>query len=162
MAEKRVDFGYNAVHQTTTIARYNDTAGGAANEVATGNYRFDALHRLTGLAYQRGGNNLFTPYARTYDSLSSLGHWDLGFAHSSDPRVQAVATGPLFTGGGRITQLTSADGTSDYSYDATSQLTVVTPSYQTDESYSFDANGNRTNTGYRHEQSTDQRSDVQL
>ena len=148
VAEKRVDFGYNAVNQTTTIARYNDTAGGAANEVATGNYTFDTLHRLTGLAYQRGGNNLFTPYAWTYDSLSSPGHWSLGFGHSADPRVQAVATSPLFTGGGRVTQFTSADGTSDYSYDATSQLTVATHSYQTDEAYSFDANGNRTNTGY--------------
>ena len=72
VAEKRVDFGYNAVNQTTTIARYNDAAGDSANEVATGNYTFDALHRLTGLDYEKGGTDLFTPYAWTYDSLSSV------------------------------------------------------------------------------------------
>ena len=33
-------------------------------------------------------------------------------------------------------------------YDGASQLTAATHSYETNESYSFDATGNRTNTGY--------------
>ena len=48
----------------------------------------------------------------------------------------------------RITSFTSPDGTSTYSYDSNDQVTVVDHSYQTDESYTYNANGNRTNTGY--------------
>ncbi|MBL8815478.1 MAG: RHS repeat protein, partial [Planctomyces sp.] len=48
----------------------------------------------------------------------------------------------------RITNFTSPDGTSAFTYDANDQVTVVDHSYQTDESYTYGANGNRTNTGY--------------
>ena len=48
----------------------------------------------------------------------------------------------------RITQFVSPDGTSNYSYDATSQLTDADHDYQTDEAYEYDENGNRTMTGY--------------
>jgi RHS repeat-associated protein len=43
----------------------------------------------------------------------------------------------------------SADGTVDYAYDATNQLTGADHSSQTDEAYQYDANGNRTNVGYQ-------------
>ena len=118
MAEKRVDFALNSGGQFTSIARFNSTAGGGANEVATSNYAYDTQARLTGLDYQKGGTNLFAPYAWTYDSLS------------------------------RVTQSSSQDGTSDFTYDATDQLTAAVHSFQTDEAFSYDANGNRTNTGY--------------
>ena len=49
----------------------------------------------------------------------------------------------------RIRQMTSPDGTTTYTYDDTDQLTVADHSYQTDEAYSYDLNGNRTNTGYQ-------------
>jgi RHS repeat-associated protein len=48
----------------------------------------------------------------------------------------------------RITGMSNNDGTAAYSYDATDQLTGVDYSYQPDESFSYDANGNRTNPGY--------------
>ena len=118
VAEKRVDFAYNLANQYTTIARYNDTDGGSSNEVAASTYSYDTLGRITGLEYERGGTDLFTPYSWTYDSTN------------------------------RITQFVSADGTSDYSHDKTSQLTAADHNYQTDESYAYDANGNRTMTGY--------------
>lgn len=54
-----------------------------------------------------------------------------------------------YDAGGRLTQATSVDGTSTYSYDATGQLTAATHSFQTDETYTYDANGNRTLTGYQ-------------
>ena len=44
--------------------------------------------------------------------------------------------------------MTTPDGTAAYSYDDTDQLTGADYDYQTDESYTYDANGNRTNTGY--------------
>ncbi|MBI2480562.1 MAG: cadherin-like domain-containing protein [Planctomycetia bacterium] len=118
VAEKRVDFAYNAIGHFTTIARFNDLDGTSGDEVATSTYSYDTLGRLTGLAYKNGGTNLFTPYEWSYDNLR------------------------------RITQFVSADGTSDYSYDKTSQLTGADHNYQTDEAYTYDANGNRTMTGY--------------
>ena len=49
----------------------------------------------------------------------------------------------------RITQATSPDGTSTYTYDNTDQrLQTRSNSVLPDEAYSDDANGNRTNTGY--------------
>ena len=48
-----------------------------------------------------------------------------------------------------ITQATSPDGTSTYTYDNTDQrLQTRSNSVLPDEAYSDDANGNRTNTGY--------------
>ncbi len=49
---------------------------------------------------------------------------------------------------GRLTSFTSVDGVDQYSYDDNGQLTGVDSNYQTDETYTYDANGNRTNTGY--------------
>jgi RHS repeat-associated protein len=118
VAEKRIDFAYNAIGQFTSIARYKDTTGGSTHEVATSTYSYDLLNRLTGLVYKEGSTNLFAPYAWSFDNLS------------------------------RITQQVSEDGTSDYAYDSTSQLTTADHDYQADEAYSYDANGNRTMTGY--------------
>jgi RHS repeat-associated protein len=49
----------------------------------------------------------------------------------------------------RITQIDDVDGSTDYTYDKTNQLTAADASYRSDESYSYDDNGNRTNTGYQ-------------
>jgi YD repeat-containing protein len=48
----------------------------------------------------------------------------------------------------RITGVTGTDGSSSFTYDNTDQLTGVDYSFQTDESYTYDDNGNRTNAGY--------------
>ena len=149
VSEKRVDLVYNALGQYTSIARYKDTDGGTANEVATAGYSYDTLGRLTGLAYTKGGSNLFTPYSWTYDSLSSSGMSFDGSATVGDPRVAATAAAAVFDAMGRITQMVSQDGTSDYGYDSKSQLTSADHSYQSDETYTFDNNGNRTMSGYQ-------------
>jgi RHS repeat-associated protein len=49
----------------------------------------------------------------------------------------------------RITQSISPDGTNVYSYDNRNELTRTDSNYQTDEAYSYDATGNRTNAGYQ-------------
>ncbi len=105
------------------------------------------MGRLTGLGYTKGGNNLFTPYSWTFDSLSSAG-MDFGEA-VADPRAGATAASAVFSGLGRITQMVSQDGTSTYGYDAKSELTSATHTFQSNESYSYDSNGNRTMTGYQ-------------
>jgi RHS repeat-associated protein len=48
----------------------------------------------------------------------------------------------------RITQFISLDGTSNYSYNDRDELMGTDSTYQSDEQYSYDANGNRTSTGY--------------
>ena len=48
---------------------------------------------------------------------------------------------------GRLTGLTSADGTAAFAYDAAGQLTDAHYSYQPDESFGYDANGNRVVAG---------------
>jgi len=149
VAEKRVDLAYNAISQFTSIARYKDTDGGATHEVTTAGYSYDTLGRLTGLAYTKGGTNLFTPYGWTYDSLSSPGMDFSDVPTISDPRVFATGESAVFAGLGRITQMVGQDGTSNYGYDATSQLTSATHTYQSNETYTYDANGNRTMTGYQ-------------
>ena len=150
VAEKRVDLAYNAIGQFTSIARYKDTDGGTAQR--SGHGRRTAMMRwgrLTSLAYTKGGTNLFTPYSWTYDSLSSPG-MDFGDTSTvADPRVSATGASAVFAGLGRITQMVSQDGTSTYGYDATSQLTSATHSYQSNETYTYDNNGNRTMSGYQ-------------
>ncbi|NJN10831.1 MAG: hypothetical protein HC815_23705 [Richelia sp. RM1_1_1] len=59
-----------------------------------------------------------------------------------------AAYGFDYDAGNRITSFTSPDGTSTYDYDLTSQLTGTDHSYQDDENYGYDVNGNRTNDGY--------------
>ena len=91
---------------------------GTWTEVATSHYTYDDDSRLTGLAYKRNSTDMFTAYAWTYDNM------------------------------GRVTQMSGQDGTSDYTYDKTSQVTAVDHSFQTDESYAFDSNGNRDDASY--------------
>ena len=67
----------------------------------------------------------------------------------ADPQVAATGAAAVLAGLGRITQMVGQDGTSDYGYDAKSQLTSATHSYQSNETYSFDNNGNRTMSGYQ-------------
>ena len=87
-------------------------------QVIATSHAYDGIGRLTTLDHKKGATSL-AKYDYTFDAAS------------------------------RITSVTSLiDGLTSYSYDDTDQLTAADHSSQTDESYSFDANGNRTNTGY--------------
>jgi RHS repeat-associated protein len=91
---------------------------GSWQEIATTHFTYDNVNRLTHLDHQRGGTNLFTGMSFTYDAMN------------------------------RVTQAATQDGTASYSYDKNSRLTAADYSYQTDESFGYDANGNRNMTGY--------------
>jgi RHS repeat-associated protein len=81
------------------------------------NYSYDNLNRLTSLGHSNGTDNVAF-YNYVYDAAS------------------------------RITQITDVDGVTDYTYDNRSQLTGANhgDSNNPDESYTYDANGNRTNS----------------
>jgi RHS repeat-associated protein len=80
-----------------------------------------------------------------YDGMGRL----VGLKQTFGSPVTTLRYGYTFDAASRITQMTSPDGTADYNgYDATDQLTSADYSFQAGEDYTYDDNGNRTNTGY--------------
>ncbi len=91
---------------------------GTTNAVATSNFTYDYANRLEGIAHKQGATNLNT-YAYVYAPLS---------------RLSSVNS--------------TAEGLTSYSYNVTSQLTGATNTGTANETYGYDANGNRNTTGY--------------
>lgn len=79
----------------------------------------------------------------TYNNIGLLNN----LAHKRGASTLAEYTYTYDTAN-RLKQLTSPDGTSIYTYDETNQLKGTDHSFQADEAYSYDANGNRTNIDY--------------
>jgi YD repeat-containing protein len=122
VAEKRVNFAYNAAGQLTSIARYKDLDGGSGNLVATTSFVYDGIARLTDLTHTHDTTTI-ADYDWDYDAFS---------------RVTSMS----------FTALVGDDGSSAYTYDDTNQLTGADHDFQTDETYEYDENGNRTMSGY--------------
>jgi RHS repeat-associated protein len=127
VAEKRVDFAYNAASQFSKISRYADWGG--FELVANTFYAYDGIGRLSSLIHSTDsepplpvegwGEGALAGYEFTYDAAS------------------------------RITAINSfADGFSGFDYDNTDQLTAAGHTGQPDETYTYDENGNRTMSGY--------------
>ena len=149
VADVEVDFTYNDANQVLTIDRYQD--GQLAVE---GNYFYNSSGELVGLVYHQG-NTILDSYTWTYSgegsgvSEQSSTDWlPTGgkiIANSKDV-VSALESGGL-SGLDLISSCTSTDGTVNYSYDPTGQLTGATyTGGQASESYTYDANGNRITT----------------
>jgi RHS repeat-associated protein len=113
VAEKRIDFAYNALDEFSTITRYKDLDGGPGHEVVTSTSKYDGLARLTNLEHKKTGSSAINTYTFAYNTVN------------------------------RLTSMTSVDGLVNYTYDSTGQLTVADHATQTDESYVHDLNGNR-------------------
>jgi RHS repeat-associated protein len=125
VAEKRVDFAYNAASQFAQLTRYADVSG--SQLVANSFYGYDGMGRLLSLFHAT-------------DSAPPGEGWGSG-----------ILAGYLYgyDAGSRITSIDSyLDGLSECSYDHTSQLTAADHASQADEAYSYDENGNRTGGGY--------------
>jgi RHS repeat-associated protein len=116
---KRVDFGYNPVGQFDSIRRYSDLAG--TQLVVDTRYSYDGLNRLQGLLHNRADGATVASYSYGYDSSG---------------RITSIAS--LFAN-------SNYNDTTTYNYDNTSQLTGADHSAISDESYQYDANGNRLN-----------------
>ena len=127
VAAKRVDFAYDAASQYTKLTRYADIAG--LQHVASSHYTHDLLGRMTKLTH----NTVSLPLP--------LGE---GWGEGVLAGYQYV-----YDVGSRFTSIDSyLDGLTSYTHDNTSQLTGADHTGQTDESYSYDRNGNRTMAGY--------------
>jgi RHS repeat-associated protein len=118
VATKRVDFAYNALGQFTTIDRYQNTGG--TNIVAQTTFAYDTLNRLTDLDHKQSSTTL-AGYDYTYDRMNRL----------------ATITGTV-------------EGLSTFTHDKTSQLTGGDHASggAPDETYTYNANGSRTMSGY--------------
>jgi YD repeat-containing protein len=81
--------------------------------------------------------------SHTFDNLNRL----TDITHSKGVNVLANYA-QSYDAKSRITGVTGNDGISSFTYDHTDQLTGVDYSFQTDENYTYDDNGNRTNVGY--------------
>ena len=120
LTTKTVDYVYNRNGQRTG-ATYKQ----AGETVSNSNWAYDAANRISSIQHKSAADSVFAEYGFTWDAAN------------------------------RITEFETVDGTADYTYDATGQLTGADYDYQggggfqsPEESYSYDANGNRTLTGY--------------
>ncbi|EMI22825.1 YD repeat-containing protein [Rhodopirellula maiorica SM1] len=121
VSDKLVDLVYNQIGQFDSITRYSDLQRNAT--VANTEYQYDELNRLTDLDHTNAADAVLAFYDFEYDASS------------------------------RISQIADIDGVTDYAYDDRSQLTGADRAEEDDrgdESYSYDANGNRV-TSHRHD-----------
>ena len=125
VAPKRIEFAYNEINQFTSINRYAATS--ATEFVAASYFEYDDMNRLTKLVHSESttaptsgwGTDPLAGYQFSYDAAS------------------------------RFTSINSyLDGVTNYSHDDTNQLVDADHATATDESYEYDANGNRTMSGY--------------
>lgn len=121
VAPKRVDLTYNALSQFSTIQRFQDLAG--TQLVTTGTFGYDNDARLTSLVHTGASSNTLASYGWTFDAANRL----TGFTNGTHTQESAT-----------------------YSYDNADQLTGADRSGTSqDESFAFDANGNRSGGSYQ-------------
>jgi hypothetical protein len=136
------NYDYDALNQVIQISQFcNNVANKRVNFTydAVGNYQ--TIHRYGDLE----GTNLIVSSDFEYDGANRL----TNFNHSnSNSRLNFSEFS--YDGANLIQQIVNQDGFVDYSYDSTNQL--VGADYENvnylDEVYSYDNNGNRTNSGY--------------
>jgi RHS repeat-associated protein len=160
-----LDYTYDAVGNLKTVT---DTIDGTQSGIEE--FTYDDLNRVTKItqsgngvadkrvdmtydaASQLKGINRYADLAGTQLVADSIYEYDVAsrlkeLNHFKGTDILA-AYGFEYDAGNRITSFSSPDGTSTYDYDLTNQLTGTDHSYQNDESYRYDDNGNRTNDGY--------------
>jgi len=103
------------------VLDFDPTTTSPHPDITYGTLSYDSGNRLTEIDYTHSGSTLD----------------DLTWAYDAANLVTSFTS--------------SVDGTADYSYDPTNQLTAATytgTNQPANESYSFDSTGNGTNTGY--------------
>jgi RHS repeat-associated protein len=159
-------YSYDAANNQT---QRTDTINGQLK--GTNAYSYDALNRMTEIIQSDNG---VTPERvdMTYDAASQMTgvtrYSDLAgaqqvaksvYSYDNAGRLTALTHSHgattiasytwTYDAADRITQASSVDGTTNYTYDATDQLTGAISTSQPSENFSYDLNGNRTNTGYQ-------------
>ena len=131
-------------------------------------YQYDVFGRLesisqtgTGLTaksvdyvYNLNGQRVSAEYQQNGDTVSES-NWVYDVAGKVSSIQHKTASDAVFAeygftwdAGNRIIEIDSTDGTAEYTCDKTGQLIGADYDYITDELYTYDDNGNRTNAGY--------------
>jgi RHS repeat-associated protein len=150
---------------TSNVLSVSDTIGGQPGAVTA--YEYDALHRMdrvtqsgsgvqpkrVDLAYNSLGQfdsiRRYSDLAGTQLVVASQYQYDALNRLTSLTHNNATSTVAFYNfsydGASRITRITDVDGVTDYTYDSRDQLTGADHSAAAnpDESYAYDANGNR-------------------
>jgi RHS repeat-associated protein len=134
-------FAYDALDRMTQVTQ---TGPGITDKRV--DFAYDAAGELTGITRSSdlAGTQVVATTGYTYDKAGRL----TGLAHGHGTTTLA-AYGFTLDAAGRLMSELSPDGTDTYTYDKTGQLTAATHTTRANESYSYDANGNRTNAGYQ-------------
>ena len=123
-----IDFTYDNAGNMMSLTRFSDTGG--MDEVLGTTYSYDNANNLTGITDKLPGGTVVASYAYTLD-----------------PADRVTAETKVWT---NADDTTSSD-TTGYTYTNNNQLTEVThtdTALSGPEMFSYDANGNRTMTGY--------------
>jgi RHS repeat-associated protein len=172
----KLDYRYDAVGNRLSTT---DTISGVQQGITS--YKYDALDRMiqvnqsgSGVAQKRvdmsynavsdlteikrygdlAGTQGVAASTYSYDALGRL--TQLKHAQSATTLADYQLS---YDAKNRLTQLKSKDGVSHYSYDSNDQITGVDHSYQTDETYGYDANGNRIDRGSKANKNNQLQSD---
>jgi RHS repeat-associated protein len=131
---------YDALNRATQV-----TQSGSGVSTKRVDMAYDAASQMTEMSRSTdlAGLNVIVNSLYTYDGKGRV--TGLNYKRGSNNIADYAFT---FDAIDRITQTTSIDGTSNYTYDKTNQLATADHSFQADEAYTVDGNGNRTNTGY--------------
>ncbi|NJL52737.1 MAG: RHS repeat protein [Hydrococcus sp. SU_1_0] len=134
------NFTYDPLNRVTKITQ----SGNGVSEKRV-DMSYDAASQMTDMSRYSDltGNNLIAQSTYTFDDAGRL----TNLVHDQDGDVLSAYEW-AYDQANRITQATSPDGVSDYDYDKSDQLVDADHSYQDDEAYSYDDNGNRVNDGY--------------
>jgi RHS repeat-associated protein len=139
-AAGQIDYQYDARNQPTRIGQ---TGSGVADKRVDFRYTAAGLMNAVDRYADLAGSQLVATSTYTFDEANRL----TALAHARSTTTIAQYTW-ILDAADRITRATTPDGTSNYTYDAVDELTGADHSTQTDESYVYDANGNRDNVGY--------------
>jgi RHS repeat-associated protein len=131
---------FDALGRLTQVQQSSN--GGNAVAAKQVNFAYNADGQVTGLSRysDTSGSNLVASTAYGYDQDSRL----TSLVHTLGAPSTQLTYGLGYDANSQITTLTTPDGTSDLGYDNNGQLTGAS---LTSESYSYDANGNRTSGG---------------
>jgi RHS repeat-associated protein len=133
-------FGYDKLNRVTKITQ---SGNGVADKRVDMSY--DAASQMTGMTRfsDLAGTEEVAGSSYTFDDAGRL----TNLVHDQDGDVLSAYEW-AYDQGDRITKATTPDGVSDFTYDKSDQLVDADHSVQADESYVYDDNGNRINTGY--------------
>jgi RHS repeat-associated protein len=133
-------YTYDILNRVTRITQSGTGVTGKRVDVS-----YDAASQMTGLNRygDLAGTVSVANTSYTYDLVGRL--TNLTHKHGA---TTLASYGLVYDAANRITHSEGTDGTQDYTYDATNQLTGADHTTIADEAYSYDANGNRTLAGY--------------